>query len=73
MAIDDISGRVALITGGGRGIGRAISLALAREGVPVAVNWVTSQKAAAETVAAIAAAGGRAMAVQADVADAAAV
>lgn len=73
MAVDDISGRVALVTGGGRGIGRAISLALARAGAPVAVNWVANEGAADDTVTAVKAAGGRALAVQGDVADGAAV
>ena len=52
--------RVALVTGGGRGIGRAISLALAADGAAVAVNYRRDEAAARETVAEITAAGGEA-------------
>ena len=55
-----LSGRVALVTGGGRGIGRAISLALAEDGADVAVNYRRDEAAAKETVAAIEAIGRRA-------------
>jgi 3-oxoacyl-[acyl-carrier protein] reductase len=65
--------RVALITGGSRGIGRAICERLGAAGNAVAVNYVSRPDAAEETVAAIEGAGGRGMAVQADVADASAV
>ncbi|MGO1412827.1 SDR family oxidoreductase [Microbacterium sp. JB110] len=61
--------RVAIVTGGSRGIGRAISIRLADDGFAVVVNFVGGTAAAAETVEAITAAGGRAIAVQADVAD----
>ncbi len=65
--------RTALVTGGSRGIGRAIALALARQGAAVAVNYRERADAAAEVVALVARNGGRAMAVQADVRDFAAV
>ncbi|HEY7468033.1 MAG TPA: 3-oxoacyl-[acyl-carrier-protein] reductase [Acidimicrobiia bacterium] len=60
-------GRVALVTGGSRGIGRAVSLRLAASGHTVAVNYATNAAAADEVVASITAAGGRAVAYPADV------
>jgi 3-oxoacyl-[acyl-carrier protein] reductase len=68
-----LEGRVALVTGGGRGIGAAISRVLAREGAAVAVNYSASQEKAERVVRQISDAGGRALAVQADVRDPAAV
>ncbi|MGB5533145.1 MAG: 3-oxoacyl-[acyl-carrier-protein] reductase [Acidimicrobiia bacterium] len=60
---------VALVTGGSRGIGRAIAMRLARDGHSVAVNYAANVSAADEVVAAISGAGGAAIAVQADVGD----
>jgi len=57
-----LEGRVALVTGGGRGIGRAIALALAEDGADVAINYRKDEAAAQETVAAIEALGRRARA-----------
>lgn len=68
-----LEGKVAVVTGGSRGIGRAIALALAGEGAAVAVNYRERADAAADVVAAIEGAGGKALAVQADVRDADAV
>ena len=68
-----LSGRVALVTGGGRGIGREIALELARAGADVAVNYHDDPDRARATAADIEALGVRAMAVAADVGDAAAV
>ena len=64
---DSLKGKVALVTGASRGIGRAIAERLAREGAAVALNYVSRADAARKLVAEIAAAGGRAAAVQADV------
>jgi len=64
-----LDGRIAVVTGGGRGIGRGISELLAAEGAIVAVNYRRDREAADETVAAIEAAGGVARAYQADVDD----
>lgn len=61
----DLDGRTALVTGGSRGIGRAIALRLAAEGALVAVHYGGNEAAAAETVARIAEGGGRAFAVRA--------
>ncbi|MEV8314575.1 SDR family oxidoreductase [Streptomyces sp. NPDC059900] len=61
--------RVAVVTGGSRGIGRAVSLQLARDGFAVVVNYARDAGAAEETVASITAGGGSAISVQADVAD----
>ena len=61
--------KVLLVTGGSRGIGAATCLLAARQGWAVAVNYTANSLAADEVVREIRAAGGRAMAVQADVAD----
>ena len=65
--------KIALVTGASRGIGRGIALQLAREGWDVCVNYSKERQAADEVVAAIKAIGQNAIAVQADVADSAAV
>jgi 3-oxoacyl-[acyl-carrier protein] reductase len=59
--------KVAIVTGASRGIGRAIAESLAEAGAAVVVNYRASEKQATETVAAIAKAGGRAAAIQADI------
>ncbi len=60
---------VVLVTGGGRGLGRAIALDLAAAGCVVGVNYVNNREAAESAVAAIVAGGGRAAAFRADVGD----
>ena len=67
--IETLSGRAALVTGGSRGIGRAICVALADAGVRVAVGYRQDEAAASEVVAVIVAAGGTAVACKADVSD----
>jgi 3-oxoacyl-[acyl-carrier protein] reductase len=62
-----LNGKVALVTGGSRGIGRAISIALGAAGAKVAVNYRMQAAAADEVVGRITAAGGHAIAVRADV------
>lgn len=66
-----LAGKVALVTGGGTGLGKEISLQLARKGADVAVNYSRSADDANQTVAEIEALGRRAIAVQADVSKAA--
>jgi 3-oxoacyl-[acyl-carrier protein] reductase len=67
-----LDGRVALVTGASRGIGRAIAVALGAQGAKVVINYVSNESAAAEAVAAVAAAGGTAVLKRFDVADGAA-
>jgi NAD(P)-dependent dehydrogenase (short-subunit alcohol dehydrogenase family) len=65
----DLTGRVALVTGGGRGIGRAVALALGRAGAAVAVNYRRDEDAAAQVVKDITSAGGTAGAYPASIGD----
>ncbi len=75
MAIIDkaLAGKVALVTGGSRGIGRAICIALGQRGAKVIVNYASREDAARETCAAVEAAGGQAAISGFDVANSAAV
>lgn len=70
---DELAGKVALVTGGARNIGRAIARSLAAGGAAVMVNANTSRAAAEETVGLITATGGKAALYMADVTDPAAV
>ena len=67
MADLKLKGKKALITGGGRGIGRATAMMLADEGVDVAINYVSNDAAAGATAAELAAKGVKAVALKADV------
>ena len=69
MLLED---KIAVVTGASRGIGRAIAETLAAEGATVVVNYQTNAEAAETVVSAITAAGGRALAIRADVSDTAA-
>lgn len=62
-----LAGKTALVTGGGRDIGRSVSVALAREGAKVAINYCNGREAAEETLALVEAAGGEAVLCRADV------
>src|ERR1044071_715606 len=75
MAITDtaLSGKVALVTGASRGIGRAIAVALGRRGAKVIINYASRADAAREAAAEVEAAGGKAAIAGFDVADGAAV
>jgi 3-oxoacyl-[acyl-carrier protein] reductase len=66
---DQFRGKTAIVTGGGTGIGRAISVALAKRGAAVAVIYSQSEREALETRESIIVSGGRAIALQADVTD----
>ena len=65
----DLEGKVALVTGGSRGIGRAICLELAARGAKVAVNYNANESLAKDVVSAITDAGGEAIALSGDVAE----
>lgn len=65
--MDELAGKVALVTGASRGIGRAVAMALGRAGADVAVNYRTRKEAAEQTCALVAGQGRRAVAVRADV------
>ena len=67
-----LEGKIAVVTGASRGIGRAIAETLAAEGAMVVVNYQANAEAAEAVVSAITAAGGRALAIRADVSDTAA-
>ena len=64
-----LQGKRAIVTGGSRGIGRGIALAMAKEGANVAINYTANEAAAREVVSAIEAAGGEALAIRANVAN----
>jgi 3-oxoacyl-[acyl-carrier protein] reductase len=65
--LQNLRGKVAIVTGASRGIGRAIALELAKQGATVAVNYANSSNAATEVVETITSSGGSAIALQGDV------
>src|SRR6267143_690603 len=67
----DLTGKRAFVTGGGRGIGRATALLLARAGAAVAVGYRNRQREATETVEAVGRSGGRGVAIAGDLGEAA--
>jgi 3-oxoacyl-[acyl-carrier protein] reductase len=67
MGLDELSGKISLVTGASRGIGRAIAIAFGAAGVDVAVNYHTQEGAAQETCERVRARGRRAVAIRADV------
>jgi enoyl-[acyl-carrier protein] reductase III len=69
VSMDDFKGKKALVTGGSRGLGRAISLELARRGADIAINYVKNSEAAEETAGEIRALGVECTVIQADVSD----
>jgi 3-oxoacyl-[acyl-carrier protein] reductase len=68
MADSPLAGKVALVTGAGRGIGREVALRLARDGATIIAHYAHSKAGAEDTVARIAAMGGKAIACQANIA-----
>jgi 3-oxoacyl-[acyl-carrier protein] reductase len=70
VQVNQLSGKVALVQGGSRGIGAAIAKRLARDGATVALTYASSSQKAEELVKEITATGGRALAIKADSADA---
>jgi 3-oxoacyl-[acyl-carrier protein] reductase len=73
MTIRELEGKVALVTGGSRGLGKAIALKLAALGSKVAVNYVSNDEKAAEVIAEIENAGGEAIPAKADISETGAV
>ena len=67
MTENTLTGKVALVTGGSKGIGKAIAIRLAEKGVKVAINYNSSEDAAENLVKTIRESGGRALKVRADV------
>ncbi|WP_273127467.1 SDR family oxidoreductase [Metabacillus sp. HB246100] len=65
--MNSLNGKIALVTGGSRGLGKKISLSLANAGATVCVNYANNQQAALETVEMIRSTGGKAMMVKADI------
>src|SRR5690242_18409130 len=67
--MDDITGKVALVTGGDRGIGRGVAVALAQAGAEVAINYHVNAESANQVSTAIEKLGRRSISVQTDISD----
>lgn len=69
LSMGTLSGKVAIVTGASRGIGRGIAERLAQEGASIVVNYVADERAASAVVETVRATGAEAHAIRADIAD----
>jgi 3-oxoacyl-[acyl-carrier protein] reductase len=67
LSDNDLAGKIALVTGGSRGIGRQVSIALARQGADIAVNYLERDKEAGKVLSEVEECGSRCITIRADV------